>query len=200
MGANTKAAIDGVKARLPAIRQALPEVPELELYLLNPDFPQHALTAEQMDAAGLDVDEMLMQFDRMLDAPTTSGALSRRAYEHPDPDLQRVLPGLVFNARMRLEVQNERRFAIRESNQLLSGTIDRLVLMYDQDQLVAADVIDFKTDAVNQDDSNGLEETVEHYRPQLKAYRSAVAKMFRLDPQRISTRLLLLGADVVKSV
>ena len=34
-----------------AERQALPEVPELELYLLNPDFPQHALTAEQMDSA-----------------------------------------------------------------------------------------------------------------------------------------------------
>ena len=30
--------------------QSLPSDPELSLYLLNPDFPQHALTAEQMDA------------------------------------------------------------------------------------------------------------------------------------------------------
>ncbi len=33
-----------------AERQALPDQPGLALYLLNPDFPQHALTAEQMDA------------------------------------------------------------------------------------------------------------------------------------------------------
>ncbi len=30
--------------------QALPDEPALALYLLNPDFPQHALTAEQMNA------------------------------------------------------------------------------------------------------------------------------------------------------
>ncbi len=33
-----------------AVRQSLPTESELSLYLLNPDFPQHALTAEQMDA------------------------------------------------------------------------------------------------------------------------------------------------------
>ena len=31
-----------------ALRQPLPGVPDLELYLLNPDFPQHALTPEQV--------------------------------------------------------------------------------------------------------------------------------------------------------
>ena len=43
-----------LKRHLPfaqARRQALPEVPGLELFLLNPDFPQHELTAEEMSAA-----------------------------------------------------------------------------------------------------------------------------------------------------
>ena len=58
----------------------------------------------------------------------------------------------------------------------------------------------FKTDAVSTDDLETLNATVEHYRPQQEAYRSAVAKMFHLPPDKISARLLLLGAGIVKDL
>ena len=70
--------------------------------------------------------------------------------------------------------------------------------MYEGDDLVGADVIDFKTDSVSGEKQ--VDATVEHYRPQLEAYRLAVSKMYRLHPDRISTRLLLLNPDILRSV
>lgn len=61
-----------------------------------------------------------------------------------------------FQSSPRLEVHNERRFAVRDDQRMLSGTIDRLVLIYDGDEVVAGDVIDFKTDAVSLDDATHI--------------------------------------------
>ena len=61
---------------------------------------------------------------------------------------------------------------------------------------VAADVIDFKTDAVG-DDESAIEAAVETYRPQVEAYRRAVSSLFDIKPERISGRLVFVGAGVV---
>ena len=149
--------------------------------------------ADQLIPSGLemddDIDDLLDQFQDMLHKPVTSNTLSRDSYP---------IDSQVFSGRVRLEVQNERRFAVATKNELLSGTIDRLVLMYEGDDLVGADVIDFKTDSVSGEKQ--VDATVEHYRPQLEAYRLAVSKMYRLHPDRISTRLLLLNPDILRSV
>ena len=89
---------------------------------------------------------------------------------------------------------NERRFAVRDEGRLLSGIMDRLVLLYDGDRLVAADIIDYKTDSVDRDDPPKLDQLVEFYRPQLDAYRRAVATMFHLPPRQICARLLFVSA------
>jgi predicted nicotinamide N-methyase len=44
--ASVAALLDGARIE----SQALPECPQIQLYLLNPDYPQHALTREQMAA------------------------------------------------------------------------------------------------------------------------------------------------------
>ncbi|MCA9175080.1 MAG: UvrD-helicase domain-containing protein [Planctomycetales bacterium] len=155
--------------------------------------------AAGFEGSGLNIDETLRQFHRMLQLPQIAGALSREAYHAERGPFLRP----EFRNRLRdprLEVQNERRFAVRDDHRMLSGTIDRLVLIYDGDRVVGADVIDFKTDAVSTDDPETLNATVEHYRPQQEAYRSAVAKMFKLEPEKISTRLLLLAAGIVKDL
>ena len=76
---------------------------------------------------------------------------------------------------------------------MLSGFIDRLVIVYEGDRPVYADVIDYKTDRV--DDPQVLEQRVAYYRPQLRAYAEGVQRMLRLNPQQVTARLLFVTAD-----
>jgi ATP-dependent exoDNAse (exonuclease V) beta subunit len=61
---------------------------------------------------------------------------------------------------------------------------------------VAADVLDYKSDAVPSK-GDQLRMRVDHYRPQLEAYRRAVSQMTQLDSRRVATRLLFLEAGAV---
>ena len=101
----------------------------------------------------------------------------------------------------RMEVRNEHRFAVYiatdgENTELMEGIVDRLVLIYENDILVGADVIDFKTDTVS---PHEIAQKVEFYAPQLEAYRVAIGSQFGLELDRISTRLAFVSTgDVVK--
>ena len=103
------------------------------------------------------------------------------------------------DTRNRMEVFNERRFAasiIRESStELIEGIVDRLILVYADDVLVAADVIDFKSDAIGQHE---LASKVATYSPQLSAYRQAISVSLGLPVAAISTRLAFISTgDVI---
>ncbi len=91
-----------------------------------------------------------------------------------------------------LRVERERRFAIHDAEGLLSGSFDRLVLLVRGGRVLAADLIDFKTDRPA--GAAQLAAQVEFYRPQIAAYRRAIARLYRLDPARISSRLAFLRA------
>ena len=95
------------------------------------------------------------------------------------------------------EVLREHPFAIRDGDVLLSGSIDRLVLLRRGEKVVAADVVDYKTDAIA--DDAVLADKVEFYRPQLEAYCRAVAKIFHVPAEGVTSRLLFLtaGREVV---
>ena len=73
-------------------------------------------------------------------------------------------------------------------------------MLYDGARVVAADVVDYKTDAVAQDAAPNLDHLVAHYQPQIEAYRRAVAGMFRLDRTRIAARLVFVSPGVVRAV
>jgi len=77
-----------------------------------------------------------------------------------------------------IRVHREFPFAITHEGSILRGSVDRLVLVQRDGEVVAADVIDFKTDAFA--DESALQRKVEHYRPQVNAYRQAVAQIFKL--------------------
>ena len=143
--------------------------------------------------------EALERFRDMLQQPTVRKTLSRAEYDPAEaqigaPDVTRSLR----NEPVRLEVQRERPFVVRRESALLHGTIDRLVLLYQGEQLMAADVIDFKTDRLT--DSAAVDAALAIYRPQLEAYRYAVAQWTHLPIARISARLLFLGRDEVRSI
>ena len=149
----------------------------------------------------LDLETELAGFRKMLQQPAIRESLSRSGYD----DLSRLgLPddvsGELVGEPIRLAVYRELPFAIRNENDLLNGVIDRLVVLSVNDRPAAADVIDFKSDAVSTDGPYTVEAAVDNYRPQLLAYRAAVSRLFDLGPSQIATRLLFLGPAIARTV
>ncbi len=163
-----------------------------------PDPQRLRHVAQRLDTAGLNIDAQLEAFQSMLSAASIAAILQRSHYRAPHLDpITKILPANLRKKELRLEVFNERRFVVREEHRFLSGIIDRLVILYDQDQAVAADVIDYKTDAVAANDADAIAAKLEFYRPQLDAYRRAVARMFRFPTRRVAARLVLVSAGCV---
>jgi ATP-dependent exoDNAse (exonuclease V) beta subunit len=141
---------------------------------------------------------MLSDFRQMLKNKTIAQTLSEQAYDD--------LAGLGFDSTLasevtqplRIVVENERAFAVRHGGQLLNGSIDRIVWLYAGKRLVAADVIDFKTDRVESEQT--LAGKAAFYGPQLQAYRAAVCRMSGLAERQVLTRLLFVGDGKLVSV
>jgi ATP-dependent exoDNAse (exonuclease V) beta subunit len=124
---------------------------------------------------------LIEEFDRTLRQPSIAAALSRAAYP----------------ADARLELAIEEPFVLREQDAILSGKIDRLVRVHREGRLVGAEVIDYKTDAIGE---GGAEAIVEEYRPQIQAYRQAVARMHGLPVQNVTAKLLLIEAGLAVEI
>lgn len=162
-----------------------------------PDTDTLRQVARELDTAGLDVDAQLAAFVDMLQQEDIAAVLRRAFYQSPtDPDLQRCLQAAGGTDAVRVEVFTERRFAVRDDRRLLSGVIDRLVAIYRGTQLVAADIVDYKSDGAGRGDATRLDELDAYYRPQLEAYRRAVATMFRLPLTQVTARLLFVTPGV----
>ncbi len=78
---------------------------------------------------------------------------------------------------------------------LIRGFADRIVLGMRQGKIIAADIVDYKTDALG-DKQKHLLERVTHYRPQINAYRATISQMLNLDDTVVSARLLFVTAGV----
>jgi hypothetical protein len=103
-----------------------------------------------------------------------------------------------------LEVLNELRFVTREGEGLLQGVVDRIVLARRHAEVVAARVLDYKTDAVLADDGSVnealLARRVEVYAGQLADYRTAVGELFGVPPEAVRSGLIFLQAGRVVEV
>jgi ATP-dependent helicase/nuclease subunit A len=101
-----------------------------------------------------------------------------------------------------LDVRNEHAFSMvladeAGEEQLWSGSIDRLVLGRRGDDVVWAEVCDYKTDILTPDQ---LPARIEHYRPQLESYGRVVAAQTGLPETVIRLRLLFLELGRVVEV
>jgi ATP-dependent exoDNAse (exonuclease V) beta subunit len=150
----------------------------------------------------LDVQREAERFARMLRDPNLAALLSRQRYQAMDRlDLPpQVRRDLAAPPALEASVQAERGFAYRDGERLMTGFIDRLVLLRREGKLVAAEIIDYKTDAVDAAQPRQIAERTAFYAPQIAAYRSALARLTGLDEPRILTTLAFVEAGQVVTV
>jgi len=146
---------------------------------------RHALRRLSTDAVL--VDAALAGYRAALGRPEVRAALSRAAQE----------TGAANWAGDEFEVLRERSFDVElaegEAQEAWRGAIDRLVLVRRGGVVVRAEVLDFKTDAV---EGTAVAARVERYRPQLEAYRRVVANLYDLAPEAVRAGLLFVAAGV----
>ena len=98
----------------------------------------------------------------------------------------------------------ERQFLhFSELGGLRQGAIDRLVLHGKPGAWTRIEIMDFKTDRPTASLGSGPEwvtSRADHHRPQLEAYREAVAAEYNIDRARISISIVLLAIDEVVEV
>jgi ATP-dependent exoDNAse (exonuclease V) beta subunit len=149
----------------------------------------------------LDLSQIAAQFRAALQRPAVSAALRLATYRQPPAkgDTCHVFAGPDVRV-PRWEWYRERRFSVRDDHGILSGAFDRLVVLYDGDQALGADILDYKTDEVRADDPQAVDVRAEIYRPQLEAYRRAASKLCRLAADQVSVRLLFIEPGVMKTL
>jgi hypothetical protein len=106
------------------------------------------------------------------------------------PDVKKILTAPTEKPDTKIEVEAERRFAIRdkENKRLLHGSIDRLVIYRNKDGKPAKiEIIDYKTG--KQDKSV--------YAEQMEAYRTAAANLYALAETNIKTFLVYVEKDEI---
>ena len=145
---------------------------------------------------GYDVDSFVAEFLMMLNQPN-----AQRLLKHGEALVRfnDLVPNLK-PADLQLSVSNEHPIAVVVDDILLSGYIDRLVIATQPGKPVAAEIIDFKTDRLTGLNDREAQKRIEHYRPQLNAYRQAIAKSLRISPDNISATLLFVDQDKMVSV
>ena len=133
-----------------------------------------------------DVTRLIQEFRGWLEGAEIRQGLTRDAYPADE--------GTV------LRVENELPFVRRVGGDIQEGFIDRLVLIERDGQVVAAEVLDFKTDRIEAGDAAELDERVEHYRPQIEAYCGVVRERYGLGESDISGKLLFLESGIARRV
>ena len=134
----------------------------------------------------LNVDKLIEQFTSMLDLKSVRQALSKQRYK-------RTMFGSVPE---QVDIDNERVINLVMNDRLISGTIDRLVVLMKDGRPYAAEIIDFKTDAYDSDMTLlWVQDRIDHHRPQLEVYAKVVSELFGIPDERIATYLVLLSGD-----
>ena len=147
------------------------------------------------------LDAHLGRFHQQLAAKEIADLLSRNFYASPANLGVPKLKGKSWPAgEVKLSVHRERPFAIRSGDEILTGSIDRLVVITVGGQIVAADVLDFKTDELRPGDAKALRAKADFYRPQIEAYRAAAARLLGISIDCIASRLVFLSAGTTCSL
>jgi ATP-dependent exoDNAse (exonuclease V) beta subunit len=144
---------------------------------------------------------LIARFREQISAKAVSLLLHRDYYSVSNL-LARGFPASVQRSKEPYELTafRERSFAIRRDQEILTGSIDRLVVLARQGRPLAADIIDFKTDEIAPGDAQALQSKIDFYTPQLQAYRQAVRQMFGLPEQSIVARLAFLSLGRIAAI
>jgi len=156
---------------------------------------------QQTDLNSQPITQWIADFSSALAKPGLAQALSRQSTAHRMNSSE-------------LTAHREHRFSVRDTdlatneNSLLVGQLDRLVIARRASLICAAEILDFKTDAMTADARlTSHSPTVLHnppqphldiasrYKPQLDAYRRAVASMLRLSLSQVRASIFLIASD-----
>ncbi|MBX3440445.1 MAG: PD-(D/E)XK nuclease family protein, partial [Planctomycetaceae bacterium] len=158
-------------------------------------------TASRLGYSAVEAEPVLKEFHALLQRPLLRQLLAASSYEAME-----LLPfSEAVNQRIHrddflLDVRRELQVGAELDGAITSGTIDRLVLFKRGANVVAADIIDFKTDTVSPEDGAVWKERIEHYSHQLAAYRATVSTIFDLPADCISSRLAFVERPLIVSV
>ncbi|MCX7414455.1 MAG: UvrD-helicase domain-containing protein [Planctomycetia bacterium] len=145
--------------------------------------------------------KLLAEFHEMCRRPSVAALLTEPADRLPERFIARGIAAGPAEPALR----REHAFVLRDSDGIMQGVIDRLVLWSRAGKPVAAEVIDFKFDGVGGGTEPAaparlIAEKTAFYAPQLAAYRRAVAQLFRLAPDRITADLVFMRTGAVVPV
>jgi ATP-dependent exoDNAse (exonuclease V) beta subunit len=80
----------------------------------------------------------------------------------------------------------------------IHGSIDRLVVYFDENgTAIRAEVIDWKTDSFSPDE---LSTKIQHYAPQLSAYRLASSKLLGIESEQVRATLVFSSTGEVYDI
>ena len=110
------------------------------------------------------------------------------------PEVRKVLMRSSYPSTETIDVENERRFSVRLKDELLHGSMDRLVIRKLGNEVIGLEIIDFKSDRPMAGESlaDFFAERNRVYAPQLEAYRVGAARLYP-NVRNISTRLLFVS-------
>lgn len=136
-----------------------------------------------------EINEWIEKFHGLLSEEPLSVIFDRDTYLH---DLRKAMPGLPGD--ISLDVRTEQRVAgIQEDrHQVVNGMIDRLVLVRSGGQVIAAEIIDYKTSLTENSKANDQDNDlrIERYEPQMTAYKQVIKSSLRVED--VVTRLVFL--------
>ncbi|WP_437200809.1 UvrD-helicase domain-containing protein [Planctomicrobium sp. SH664] len=141
------------------------------------------------------IDRYLLAFRTEIQAPAIAALFTHEGCFAAAPAslrAQLAAPGI------QLSIKREWPFVTVHQGELVNGTVDRLVLAMHEGAVIAAEVIDFKTDQL--EGSEAIDRRAELYRPQLESYRQAVSRMFKIPQTHVSARLAFLAAGRVVTI
>ena len=136
-------------------------------------------------AKQVDVDEALAKFKLMVTSEPLANILDQDQYV---TDLRATTPSLPTD--FDVEVRLEQRVAGKDQNQIFTGIVDRLIMVRSGGKLVAAEIIDFKTETTSA--AGETTEKQERYETQMSAYRRIVASSLCIDIDSVTSRLVYL--------
>ena len=164
-----------------------------------PDDAELLSVAAKLATPEIVLPDEIKRFRAMLARPVVRAALSRSGYDEPAAlGFADAVRADLSDARVTKRLHRERSFVVRDQDALVFGKVDRVTLFYRGDNLLAADILDFKTDAV--ETAAQIAERASFYRPQLQAYRQAAAALTGLAPERISARLLFVEPGMIQTI
>lgn len=139
-------------------------------------------TVEPEALRHISLDQVIEQFQQMLTISSVRRVLSQSRYQ--------LLPG------DHIEIDNERPVSLVTEHQLITGTIDRLTVVFRDGKPHSAEIFDYKTDAY--DPTMSLiwkDDRLDYHRPQMQMYADVVSRLFSIPRERVASYLVMLKVD-----